>query len=119
MNDLIKSYIEKITNQPETLLFDETLAVIDESYVFTETGFDNGDQRNEAGQNSGSCKVFAFAQRHQLSNQQTLHMFAQYYRDDVLSNPNGNDHQNIRQFMQHGFAGLRFDGQALSSAMSD
>lgn len=109
----IADYIEKLTTQAETLDFSETLTVIDAYYQFTETAFDNGEQHNEAGQNSGSCKVFSFAQLNQLSEQQTLNMFAQYYRDDVLSQPDGDDHQNIRQFMLHGFAGLRFAGQAL------
>ena len=87
--------------------------MIDAHYQFTGTAFDNGEQHNDAGQNSGSCKVFSFAQLNQLSEQQTLNMFAQYYRDDVLGNPSGEDHQNIRQFMVHGFAGLRFAGDAL------
>jgi len=115
MKNAISCYIKKLTDQPEMLLFEETLSVIDENYEFHETGFVNGAQRNEAGQNSGSCKVFAFAQLHQLSNQQTLNMFAQFYRDDVLGEPNGEDHQNIRQFMRYGFTRLQFDGQALKS----
>ena len=113
MSNSIESFIEKITYQPQQLSFAETLAVIDHNYEFTETGFNNGDQRNEAGQNSGSCKVFAFAKLHELSKQQTLSMFAQYYRDDVLGKPDGDDHQNIRQFMRYGFAGISFDAVAL------
>lgn len=110
----IETYIEKLTNQPQALLFEETLATVDAHYTFTETAFDNGSQRNEAGQNSGSCKVFSFAKLHQLTEQQTLNMFAQFYHDDVLGNPDGDDHQNIRQFMQQGFDGLRFDSEALT-----
>ena len=113
MKHTIESYLAKITDQPQNLLFEETIATIDAHYVFTETGFNNGDQRNDAGQNSGSCKVFSFATINQLSEQQTLNMFAQYYHDDVLNNPNHDDHQNIRQFMQHGFKGLAFDAKAL------
>lgn len=115
MNYSIEAYIEKLQNQPQDLLFDETLGTIDAHYDFTVTGFRNGEQQNEAGENSGSCKVFSFAKMHSLSEQQTLNMFAQYYRDDVLNNPEGLDHQNIRQFMQSGFAGLEFSGTALSA----
>jgi len=68
---------------------------------------------NEAGQNSGSCKIFAFAQRHGLSQQQALACFGTYYRDDVLQNPNGTDHQNIRNFMDTGWPGIAFDGEPL------
>lgn len=50
---------------------------------------------------------------HKLSKQQTLYMFAQYYRDDVLSKPDGDDHQNIRQFMRHGFSRITFEADAL------
>jgi hypothetical protein len=57
------------------------------------SAFKNGDQLNEVGQNSGSCKVFAFGQIHQFTVQQTLAMFGQHYRD-VLP-PQGTEHQNI------------------------
>ena len=113
MKHSIDSYLEKLNNQPHDVSFEETIATIDANYEFTETVFNNGDQCNEAGQNSGSCKVFAFAKLHALSEQQTLNMFAQYYRD-VLATPEGADHQNIRQFMQHGFDGLRFEKEALA-----
>jgi HopJ type III effector protein len=51
---------------------------------------------------------------HRLSEPQTLQMFGDYYRKDVLSSPAGSDHANIRQFMQYGWDGIEFAGQALS-----
>ena len=66
---------------------------------------------NAAGQNSGSCKVFSFAQVEGLDATQTLALFAEHYRA-VLATPQAQDHANIRNFMQHGFAGLRFAGVA-------
>ncbi len=110
----LKDYLKALDDAPQSIDFTQTLSVIDGEYTFTETAFKNGNTENAAGQNSGSCKVFAFAIKHGLNKQQTLNMFAQYYRDDVLKNPAGDDHQNIRQFMQHGFEGLTFAGEALS-----
>jgi len=114
MSQTISEFLDVLTHQPKSIEFSEVIALIDAQYDFTETAFSNGAQHNEAGQNSGSCKVLSFAQLHGLTQQQTLNLFAQYYRDDVLQNPDADDHQNIRQFMQQGFAGLNFDAQALS-----
>ncbi|MFI0546773.1 MAG: HopJ type III effector protein [Brachymonas sp.] len=96
--------------------FAAVLAHIDAHYDFTPTAFDNGQAphaaHNAAGQNSGSCKVFSFAQVEGLDATQTLALFAEHYRA-VLATPQAQDHANIRNFMQHGFAGLRFAGVAL------
>jgi hypothetical protein len=35
-----------------------------------------------------------------------LACFGTYYRDDVLANPEGSDHGNIRNFMKTGWAGV-------------
>ena len=69
---------------------------------------------NEAGTNEGSCKIFAFAQLHHLSEQATLACFGQYYREDVLQNPQGNDHGNIRNFIKQGWQGITFESDVLS-----
>ena len=71
------------------------------------------EKKNEAGENNGSCKLFAFASAHKFSEQQTLNCFAQYYRDDVLNDPKGDSHQNIRNFMKFGWDGIKFYGTAL------
>jgi hypothetical protein len=34
--------------------------------------------------------------------------FGAYYFEDVLGNPNGTDHQNIRNFMKTGWDGIAF-----------
>lgn len=96
--------------------FQDTMAVIAEHYHYQPTEFSNGIEAvlvNEAGRNEGSCKLFAFAKLHQLSQQQTLNLFGDYYRKDVLAHPEGTDHQNIRHFMRDGWAGIQFAGQAL------
>ena len=103
-----------LTNASSQLSFADTLAVIDAHYNFTPTAFKNGSVENSAGANSGSCKVFSFAQLHKLTKEQTLLMFAEHYRN-VLDTPSGDNHANIRGFMETGFSGLSFDGPALKA----
>lgn len=110
----IKSFLKKLDETPELVAFDETMAIVDTYYDFTPTAFQNGETLNAAGQNNGSCKLFSFARTQQLTQQQTLHCFGAYYREDVLKHPEGTDHQNIRNFMKYGWDGIEFGGQALT-----
>jgi len=110
----LDTFLNKLNAAPDTVTFDETMAVIDALYHFTPTSFINGSLNNEAGQNNGSCKLFSFARLHQLSQQQTLSCFGDYYRKDVLENPDSTDHQNIRNFMSTGWNGIDFRGEALT-----
>jgi hypothetical protein len=103
----------KIQLAPETITFPEVIAHIDAHYDFTPTRFTNGTAVNEAGQNNGSCKIFSFAKLHGLTQDQALALFGDYYRVDVLGNPSGTDHQNIRNFIQSGWDGILFEGEAL------
>jgi hypothetical protein len=99
-----------------SITFSEVLALIDANYKHTPTAFKNGDLYNEATQNQGSAKVFTFAQLNGLSAEDTLNLFAEHYQS-VLANPDANDHQNIRQFMAHGWAGIKFEGPALTEIL--
>ena len=92
--------------------FADVLAHIDARYAFTPTAFSNGETQNDAGQNNGSCKVFAFAQLEELSAAQTLQLFAEHYAA-VLATPTDSDHANIRNFMRAGWAGIDFAGAPL------
>ena len=111
----LTDFLAQLAAQPEAIQFSDAIAVIDAHYDFTATGFRNGEVENAAGQNNGSCKIFAFAQKQQLSEAQTLACFGDYYRKDVLENPQGEDHQNIRQFMKSGWSGIAFSGDALAA----
>jgi hypothetical protein len=114
----LTKFLQKIKNN-EHVSFDETIAVITENYEYSPSEFKNGlnDKQliNAAGTNEGSCKIFSFAQINQLNQQQTLGLFGDYYRKDVLDVPTGTGHQNIRNFMQHGWEGLAFTQQALKA----
>ncbi len=110
----LNAFLQRLDDAPDSIAFGDTLATIDALYAFTPTAFCNGGLRNEAGQNNGSCKIFSFAKLHNLSAQQTLHCFGDYYRQDVLKSPDGADHQNIRHFMKTGWGGIAFEGSALA-----
>ncbi|ETN94761.1 HopJ type III effector protein [Zhouia amylolytica] len=111
----LKAFIEQLSNHPSAIEFIDTMAVIDAHYSFTPTEFKNGDILNEANQNNGSCKIFAFAQLNQLSKEATLACFGKFYTEEVLEDPEGDGHQNIRNFMKYGWDGIQFKGEALIS----
>ncbi len=114
----VEHFLTMINTSPDAVTFSEVIALIDETYIYTPTRFSNGLGNSavvsEAGSNEGSCKIFAFAQLQQLTQEQTLQCFGDYYRKDVLGNLNGSDHGNIRNFIQFGWEGIRFDGVALT-----
>jgi hypothetical protein len=110
----LATFFTKLNNAPATIEFTDTMATIDALCDFTATTFRNGEMINEAGQNSGSCKLFAFARLNDLTEEQTLACFGDYYREDVLGNPEGIDHQNIRNFMATGWDGIEFDQMPLT-----
>ena len=109
----VDNFISKLRSNPKKVVFSETMSVIENNYVFTPTAFKNGDLQNSDAENLGSCKVFSFAVKQQLTKEETLACFGQYYFIDVLENPNGTDHQNIRNFMNTGFEGLVFEDETL------
>ncbi|EKO3417858.1 HopJ type III effector protein [Vibrio fluvialis] len=111
----LSALLTQLTEQPENVVFAEVIATIDAHYDFTLTAFDNGETRNEANQNNGSCKIFAFAQLNQLSPEATLACFGDFYRQDVLQHPENDDHQNIRNFIRFGWDGVKFEGVALTA----
>ncbi|SFN61458.1 HopJ type III effector protein [Algoriphagus ornithinivorans] len=105
--------LDQLKSAPDQIQFSEVIEFIEKHYTFTPTCFTNGNEVNEAGQNNGSCKILSFAKMKGLTKAETLNLFGDYYRKDVLLNPNGKDHQNIRNFMNSGWEGVQFDGEAL------
>ncbi len=109
----LQAFLDRLKDEPESIQFEDSMTVIESNYNFTPTTFRNGEILNEAGQNNGSCKILAFGQLNGLSADETLACFGKFYREDVLGNPEGEDHQNIRNFMQSGWEGVSFHGAAL------
>ena len=110
--------LARLRSNPQDIEFQEVMNIIAETYEYTPVLFNNGSGQdriiNQAGENEGSCKIFAFAQLQGLTKDETLACFGQYYRQDVLQHPQGTDHLNIRTFMRHGWDGIHFDGLPLS-----
>ena len=111
----IETLIAQVKTSPNTVSFSKVMEVISEQYDYTPSDFSNGDLASAAGTNEGSCKIFYFAQLNQLSESETLALFGAYYREDVLGNAKGNDHGNIRNFMQTGWEGISFSAQVLKA----
>lgn len=114
----LNEFIEHLKLSPESIEFNDVMALIETHYHYQKTDFENGIEpykvHNLAGTNEGSCKIFAFAQINGLNKEQTLACFGAFYRDDVLKFPDGSDHQNIRNFMLSGWPGIRFVQVALT-----
>lgn len=108
--DNLLSQIKQATQNVE---FEQVMQVINDNYHYHATAFTNGELVNDAGTNEGSCKIFYFAKLNALSPQQTLACFGRYYRDDVLNHPEGNDHGNIRNFINTAWQGIEFTSVAL------
>lgn len=110
-------FVNVLKESPLDVEFKEVLALIDAFYVYTPTRFTNGTGPdalvNAAGQNEGSCKVFAFAKLQGLTEAQTLACFGRHYREEVLPFPDGTNHPNIRRFIAEGWRGIAFDGEPL------
>jgi hypothetical protein len=111
----INELINRLNTADESVSFNDVMQVISDNYEYSASNFTNAQLVNQAGSNEGSCKIFAFAKLHNLSKQATLNCFGQYYRDDVIKNPLGNDHGNIRSFINNGWQGIIFENQVLKA----
>jgi len=113
----LEELLQEIRNSSAEVNFDDVIATINKNYQYTPTSFRNGLSEksvfNDAGKNEGSCRIFYFARLNDLTESETLNCFGKFYREDVLGNPDGDDHMNIRNFMNDGWAGILFEGEAL------
>lgn len=84
--------------------FAEVMELIDKYYESQLLEFKNGDIVNKQGENEGSAKIFSYAALSVIDKETTLKLFGEHYRA-VKENPEGTDHQNIRNFMKYGWEG--------------
>lgn len=101
--------LRKIKDCSKDIKFATIIDYIDAYFDFEPCAFLNGTLENAAGQNSGSNKVFQFGILEKLNKEQTLACFGEYYQIEVLGKPDETNHQNIRNFMEYGFDGLKFE----------
>ena len=114
----LDDYLMKLKDAPESVMLEDTLNTIDALYDFTPVAFSNGDMHNAVGEAPRSCRMYAFAQLHGLTEQQTLLGFGEHYRE-VLADPQGTSHQTIRIFMRLGWSGLKYQGTPLKRRASN
>jgi hypothetical protein len=111
--------IQQINDKPKSIEFNAIMEFISQNYTYKPVTFTNGvgvaAVINQAGTNEGSCKIFALGKLLGLNELATLACFGSYYRSDVLANPAGDDHANIRTFMKYGWDGIQFDADALTA----
>jgi hypothetical protein len=105
----IDNLLHALSVTPDSIEFNDVITLIDSEFTFTPTAFTNGAVKNQAGQNTGSCKLLALGKFLNLSKDETLALFGGFFREDVLNNLNGDDHANIRSFMQTGHEGVKFE----------
>ncbi|WP_432713048.1 HopJ type III effector protein, partial [Pedobacter sp.] len=103
MNNKLRDLLNGL--KANQITFNQVIEHIESDYKHQPTAFKNGDVSNDATQNQGSAKVFAFAQINNLSKEDTLYLFAEHYQS-VLAHPDATDHQNIRQFIANGWSGI-------------
>ena len=115
----LERFLNRLRTHPEAIEFPDTVALINRLYRFVPTSFRCGTVINEAGRNNGACKLFAFARLHDLPVEETLALFGAFHRSDVLRDPDGDSHPNIRQFMLTGWQGIEFDDVALRARGRD
>ena len=93
------------------IMFADVMDLIEKYYESQLLEFKNGDIVNKQGENEGSAKIFSYAALSNLDKENTLKLFGEHYRS-VKENPDGTDHQNIRNFMKYGWEG-RFFGSKI------
>jgi len=92
----------------DDITFEEVIELIDENYETGLIEFKNGDIVNAQGENEGSAKVLSYAALSNLDKETTLKLWGQYYRE-VVADPDGDSHANIRNFMKYGWEGVPFE----------
>ncbi|CAG22305.1 HopJ type III effector protein [Photobacterium profundum] len=113
----MEALIHRLKTSPESIAFEKVIETINKHYDFSPAAFTNGlgneTLTNAIGTNEGSCRIFSFAKTHELSEAETLACFGNYYRIDVLQNPDNVDHMNIRNFMKYGWMSINFSTDPL------
>eukprot|EP00324_Dicrateria_rotunda_P000939 CAMPEP_0206166092 /NCGR_PEP_ID=MMETSP1474-20131121/22831_1 /ASSEMBLY_ACC=CAM_ASM_001110 /TAXON_ID=97495 /ORGANISM="Imantonia sp., Strain RCC918" /LENGTH=182 /DNA_ID=CAMNT_0053569885 /DNA_START=25 /DNA_END=573 /DNA_ORIENTATION=+ len=104
----VESFISTVKSSPKSVEFEMTMAAIEDGFDYEPVSFTCGELSSAKDQNQGSAKIFSFGKLQKLTKDQTLNLFGRYYREDVLENPDGTDHGNIRNFIKSGWGGVEF-----------
>ena len=103
----ILALLLKLQKYPNKVQFQDVINDIDTHLDVTSTKFSVGAVESEAGENTGSAKILGLGKLASLSEQETLCLFGEHYRD-VCADPQGDSHPNIRSFMKGGWECVKF-----------
>lgn len=92
----------------DDVTFQQVMDLIDTHYETGWIEFRNGDIVNGPGENEGSAKVLSYAALSNMDKETTLRLWGEHYRE-VLAEPDGEAHPNIRSFLKNGWDGVSFD----------
>jgi hypothetical protein len=102
--DECEVYNANVEMDADSLKFEDLMELIDTHYEVGLLEFKNGNILNKQGENEGSAKLLSYAAISEFDKETTLKLWGQYYRE-VLADPDGDSHQNIRNFMKTGWDG--------------
>jgi len=102
--DECEVYNANVEMDADSLKFEDLMELIDTHYEVGLLEFKNGNILNKQGENEGSAKLLSYAAISDFDKETTLKLWGQYYRE-VLADPDGDSHQNIRNFMKTGWDG--------------
>lgn len=108
--DAVK-FLDRLKATPSEVSFEDTMAMLETGFDYLPKSFSCGDVESAPGSNEGSCKILSFAKLAGLDADDielTLNLFGDYYRKDVLENPDGDDHGNIRNLIKYGWEKVKF-----------
>ena len=94
-----------INMQAKLLGFDAVSVALEAFFNFTDMPMQIGSVKNEVGQNLGSKIRCAVAVELGASKEELLSWFGVFHKE-VLADPDGDNHPNIRAIMEHGIAGI-------------
>lgn len=90
------------------LMLEDVLETINSHYETQLLEYRVGNIVNKQGENEATGLILSYAALSNMNQETTLKLWGQYYRD-VLKNPTGTDHANIREFMKTGWKGVPFE----------
>lgn len=112
MNLLNSDPLKHVLNEKNVWPFSATIFHIHSHFHYIPTSFyigcSNSLTKNKVGENEGSAKIFAFAKLMEYNTTETLALFGEYYQE-VLDDPDGDNHQNIRTLIKCGIENVTFE----------
>lgn len=110
-------YADTVANSDVQM--DDVIAVCDREFEYTDSSFSVGAVENKVGTNVKSSKILSFAYLTKMDTETALKCYGEVYRE-VLVDPDGDSHGNIRALMKGGTECVKFPfGLSLTPKLVD